>query len=192
MCQLQRRPEPLVAAALREIARRTDLASATNKSAYLTHWLMRFADDPVIPSLACAASFSCMFSCVPLRSTPLCLCSTWGRGGVERPSELSMHLYMKLLNTPRCKAACFECVTVLLTKHMLCSQMCWQGREQHHPRSPPIAAHSADVCGASCRKLSLVRLATSVLRTPLLLAVDVLLFMRHECLPLHCAHLLQC
>lgn len=53
MCHLQRRAEPLVAAALREISRRTDLASATNKSAYLTHWLMRFADDPAIPSLAC-------------------------------------------------------------------------------------------------------------------------------------------
>jgi hypothetical protein len=52
MCHLQRRPEPLVAAALREIGRRTDLPGATNKSAYLTHWLMRFADDPSIPSLA--------------------------------------------------------------------------------------------------------------------------------------------
>lgn len=52
MCHLQRRPETLVAAALREIARRTDLPGATNKSAYLTHWLMRFADDPSIPSLA--------------------------------------------------------------------------------------------------------------------------------------------
>jgi hypothetical protein len=52
MCHLQRRSEPLVAAALREIARRTDLASASNKSAYLTHWLMRFADDPAIPTIA--------------------------------------------------------------------------------------------------------------------------------------------
>ena len=54
MCHLQRRPEALVAAALREIARRTDLPGASNKSAYLTHWLMRFADDPAIPNLACA------------------------------------------------------------------------------------------------------------------------------------------
>lgn len=63
MCHLQRRPEPLVAAALREISRRTDLAGATNKSAYLTHWLMRFADDPAIPSLACA--FNSTDACCP-------------------------------------------------------------------------------------------------------------------------------
>lgn len=52
LSHLQRRPEPLVAAALREIARRPDLPSASNKPAYLTHWLMKLADDPAIPTLA--------------------------------------------------------------------------------------------------------------------------------------------
>lgn len=52
LSHLQRRPEALVAAAVREIARRPDLPAASNKPAYLTHWLMKLADDPSMPTLA--------------------------------------------------------------------------------------------------------------------------------------------
>lgn len=63
LSHLQRRPEPLVAAALREIARRPDLPSASNKPAYLTHWLMKLADDPAIPTLAGVPSVFVLWPC---------------------------------------------------------------------------------------------------------------------------------
>lgn len=131
LSHLQRRPEPLVAAALREIARRPDLPSASNKPAYLTHWLMKLADDPSMPSLAgvspqhpagliiqcdvCAAAeaLSLLRGC----------CVSAGKQGST--CRVAVHARRQ---APRAKCAAREMCRISLTRgRVVYSQVCRQG-----------------------------------------------------------------
>lgn len=49
VCHLQRKPESVAVAALREIAKRSDFFTANNMPAYLTHWLMKLGCEETPP-----------------------------------------------------------------------------------------------------------------------------------------------